>query len=231
MVDLLDQPEVCTHCGKKFRMAKSLVSHICELKRRTMQRNEKRVQTGFYAFNRFFQVTQQSKKNKTYEEFCKSSYYNAFVKFGSFINNTTALYPEQFVDYVIKNGVKLDHWCREELYNRYLYEILKTEPVESAIQRSLLTMMDWADTNNADYTHYFLYVNLNRAVHDIVNGKISAWVILNTAAGKRMIGNFNDEQLAMILPAFDIPYWSKRFKERPADVILVKEICQEADIK
>jgi hypothetical protein len=231
MVELLDQPEVCVHCGKKFRMAKSLFSHICELKRRTMQRDEKRVQMGFYAFNKFFQITQNLKKNKTYEDFCKSPYYNAFVKFGSFINNTAALYPEEFIEYVIKNGIKLDHWCKEDLYFRYMREIIKTEPVESAIQRSLMTMMDWADANNAEYNNYFVQVSLNRAVHDIVNGKISAWVILNTAAGKKMVNRFNDEQLTLILPSFDIPYWSSRFKERPDDVTLVKEICQEADIK
>lgn len=231
MVELLAQPEVCTHCGKKFRLAKSLFSHMCEQKRRVMQKTEKRVQTGFYAFTRFYQITQNSKTTKTYEEFCKSSYYNAFVKFGSFVNNAAALYPDQFVDYVIRNGIKLDHWCRDDLYNRYLYETIKTEPMESAVTRTLLTMMDWADSSKLDYTEYFTQVNLNRAVNDLVIGAISPWVILNTSSGKRMIGNLNDDQLAMITPAFDVAYWAKRFKERPADVALVKEICKEANIK
>jgi len=210
---------------------KTLFAHMCEPKRRALQKDEKRVQTGYLAFDRFYQLTQGAKKPKTYEEFCKSSYYNAFVKFGSFINNIDPLYPAKFIDHVIKSGVKLDHWCRDSVYDEYLYEMIKVEPVESAVQRSIQYMMDWADTSQAQFNHYFNYVNLNRAVHDIRNGKITPWIILNCNSGKEMLNKFNDEQLDLIAPAFDLPYWLKKFKQIPADVMLVKEICKEAGIE
>jgi hypothetical protein len=210
---------------------KTLVAHMCERKRRALQETEKRVQAGFVAFNRFWQLTQNAKKPKSYDNFADSSYYNAFVKFGSFINNVSPLYPDKFIDYVIKSGVKLDLWCRDELYEKYLFDMLKVEPVESAVQRSLQTMMEWADEHNAEFAHYFNYASLNKAVHDIRNGRISAWVILNSNAGQTMIKSMSDEQLEMIAPAFDIPYWLRKFKEVPADVALVKEICREVGIK
>jgi hypothetical protein len=228
---LLDQPYNCVHCGKSFMKEKTLVAHMCERKRRALQQTEKRVQAGFMAFNRFWQLTQNAKIPKTYDNFADSSYYNAFVKFGSFVNNVNPLYPDRFIDYVIKSGVKLDHWCRDELYDKYLFEILKVEPVESAVQRSITTMMEWADEHNAEFSHYFNYVSLNKAVHDIRNGHISAWVVLNSSSGQTMIRNMSDEQLDMIAPAFDVPYWLRRFKEVPADVALVKEICREVGIK
>jgi hypothetical protein len=209
---------------------KTLTAHMCERKRRALQKNEKRVQAGYMAFNRFWQLAQGGKA-KTYEEFCDTSYYNAFVKFGSFINNVNPLYPDKFIDYVIKSGTKLDHWCRDSFYEKYLFEVLKTEPVESAVQRTLQTMMEWADDQNAEFAHYFRYVSLSRAVHDIVNGKISCWVILNCITGKTMIQNMSDEQLNMIAPAFDVPFWVKRFRETPADTALVKDICDEAGIE
>jgi len=210
---------------------RTLYAHMCEPKRRSMQKDEKRVQAGFMAFNRFYQLTQGAKKQKTYDEFCKSSYYNAFVKFGSFVNNVSPLYPDRFIDYVIKSGVKLDHWCRDELYETYLYDMIKTEPVESAVQRTIQNMMDWADHSQAQFNHYFNYVNLNRAVHDIKNGKISPWVILNSKSGKDMLNKFSDEQLDLIAPAFDLPYWLKKFKQFPADAALVVDICREAGIE
>ena len=231
MIALVDQPFKCVHCDKSFMKEKTLVAHMCERKRRALQETEKRVQAGFMAFNRFWQLTQKAKKSKTYDEFADSSYYNAFVKFGSFINNVNPLYPEKFVDWVIKSGVKLDNWCRDELYEQYLYETLKTEPVESAVQRTLQTMMEWADANRAQFNHYFNYVSLNRAVYDIKNGSVSAWVILNTRSGYKMITNMSDDQLDMIAPAFDIPFWQRKFKESPADVALVKEICKEVTIE
>lgn len=231
MIKLVHQPFKCVHCGKSFMKEKTCLAHVCELKRRAMQETEKRVQAGFMAFNRFYQLTQGSKKPKTYEEFCNSNYYNAFVKFGSFINNVNPLYPDKFIDYVIKSGVKLDHWCRDELYDSYLYEILKIEPVESAVQRSLATMMEWADEHSAEFSHYFNYVSLNKAVHDIRNGLISCWVILNSKSGKDMISKMTDDQLEMISPAFDIKFWLQKFNQHPADVALVKEILEEVKIK
>lgn len=231
MIALVEQPYKCVHCGKSFMQDKTLVAHMCERKRRALQKDEKRVQAGFMAFDRFWKIAQGGKKQKTYEEFCDTSYYNAFVKFGSFINNVNPLYPDKFVDYVIKSGIKLDHWCRDELYEKYLYEVIKTEPVESAVQRSLQTMMEWGDEHRAEFAHYFNYVSLNKSVHDIRNGYISPWVILNTVTGQKMIRNMSDEQLEMISPAFDVPFWIKRFKEVPADVALVKEICNEAGIQ
>ena len=229
-MELMDQPFKCVHCGKGFMKEKTLFAHMCEPKRRFMQKDEKRVQAGFMAFNRFYQLTQGAKKQKTYEEFCKSAYYNAFVKFGSFVNNVNPLYPDRFIDHVIKSGVKLDHWCRDELYESYLYETIKVEPVESAVQRTLTTMMDWGDTSQAQFNHYFNYVNLNRAVHDIRDGKISPWVILNCSSGKKLISNMNDDQLELISPAFDIAFWVKKFKQFPADAALVQEILKEADV-
>ena len=81
---------------------------MCEPKRRAMQKDEKRVQVGLLAFNKFYEIVQKSNV-KTYTEFCKSSYYNAFVKFGSFVSNVKPLYPEKYINYVVTSGVKLDH--------------------------------------------------------------------------------------------------------------------------
>ena len=231
MIALVEQPYSCVHCNKSFMQEKTLVAHMCERKRRALQKDEKRVQAGLLAYNRFYQLTQNAKKPKSYDNFADSSYYNAFVKFGSFVNNVNPLYPDRFIDFVIKSGVKLDHWCRDELYEKYLYDVLKVEPVESAVQRTLQTMMEWGDKHNANFAHYFDYVSLNLAVHDIMNGKISCWVLLNSASGKTMISKMSDEQLELISPVFDVKAWLKKFKESPADVALVKEICNEVGIK
>ena len=204
---------------------------MCEQKRRVLQKDEKRVQTGFFAYNRFYQLTQAAKKQKPYSDFCKSAYYNAFVKFGSFINNVNPLYPERFIDYVIKSGVKLDHWCRDELYDKYLSELVKIEPVESAVQRSLQYMMEWGDENNANFAHYFNYVSVNRAVHNIRDGKISPWMVMNSAGGVDLLKKFSNEQLELVNQTLDIPFWIKKIRDNPADVALVKEVCKEAGIE
>jgi len=219
----------CPYCGKSFAKEKTLVVHVCEPKRRHMSKNEKHVQLALLTYQRFYEISQKQ-KNKTFDEFAKSPYYNAFVKFGSFMSNANPIYPEKFIDFVIKSGVKLDHWCRDELYDTYLQELLKIEPADGAIQRTINTMMDWADNNEATWNHYFYYANLNKATHDIKEGKISPWILLQSKSGKKMLKNMNDEQLGIIGDIINPQFWLSRFKKLPADVELVKEVIAEAKI-
>lgn len=205
--------------------------HVCEQKRRHLSKSEKHVQSGLLTYQRFYEITQKGKSNKTFDDFASSPYYTAFVKFGSFLVNTAPIYPERFIDYVIKSGVKLDHWCRDELYDSYISELIKIEPADGAIQRSIKTMMDWADKNGSAWEHYFCYVNLNRATHDIKEGLISPWLLLNTKSGKAMLKNMNDEQLMIVSPIIDPQFWMKKFQTLPADHELVKDIVKEAKIQ
>lgn len=220
----------CEHCGKKFAKESTLIAHVCEKKRRYMSRNEKHVKMGLMTYQKFYEITQNAKKPKTFEEFSASPYYTAFVKFGSFMVNTAPIYPEKFIEFVVRSGVKLDHWCRDELYDKYISALIKIEPADGAVQRTLSTMVNWADANSAKWEHYFLYASLNRATHDIKEGLISPWIILNTRSGKDMLKKMNDEQLAIVEPIIDPIFWLKRFKESPADTELVKAVVKEANI-
>jgi len=220
----------CEHCGKLFAKEKTLVVHVCEQKRRHLSKNEKHVQMGLLTFQRFYELTQKAKQPKTFDEFASSSFYTAFVKFGSFMVNTAPIYPERFIDFVIKSGVKLDHWCRDELYDSYISELIKIEPADGAIQRTISTMMDWGEKNSAQWEHYFAYVNLNRATHDIKEGLISPWIVLNSKSGRDMLKRMNDEQLDIVGPVIDPQFWARRFKSLPADVELVKDVIKEAKI-
>ena len=88
----------CTYCGKFFARERTLQVHLCEPKRRHLQKNEKWVQNAFMVFQRFYEIHQNNTKTKTYEQFCDSAYYNAFVKFGRYIMHVYPLYPEKYIE-------------------------------------------------------------------------------------------------------------------------------------
>jgi hypothetical protein len=225
-----DKPYVCEYCNKGYMKESTLAVHMCEKKRRTLQKDEKRVRYGFYAFQRFYKLSAGTKKEKTYEDFCASPYYNAFVKFGSFISNVRPLYPEKYIDYVVTSGVKLDHWARDELYEKYVLDFILKEDVVTALERSVQTMVEWADENNAHWNSYFNYISINRAVWHIKDGKISPWLLLNCKTGKEMLSKFNDEQLEMVYHVINPEHWALRFKRLPNDVQLVKDVAKESGL-
>jgi len=229
-MDLIEKPYKCEYCGNGYVKEKTLAAHMCEPKRRALQKDEKRVRYGLYAFQRFYALSTGTKKEKTYEDFSKSPYYNAFVRFGSYISNVRPLYPEKYIDYVVKSGVKLDHWCKDELYEKYVLQFILKEDVTTALERSVQTMMEWAEENDAVWNTYFYYVSLNRAVWQIKDGKMSPWLILNCKSGKEMLSKFNDEQLQLVYHVINPEHWAMRFKRQPSDIALVKDVAKEANL-
>lgn len=225
-----DKPYVCEYCGSGYVKEKTLAAHMCEKKRRHLQKDEKRVRYGLYAFQRFYKLSAGSKTEKTYEDFCASPYYNAFVKFGSFVSNVRPLYPEKYIDYVVTSGVKLDHWCRDEMYEKYALELILKEDVSTALERSVKHMITWAEEKGSVWNHYFNYVSTNQAVWDIRDGKVSPWLILNCRSGKEMLSKFNDEQLSLVYHVIQPEHWSLRFSRQTKDVELVKKIIKESNL-
>ncbi len=225
------KPYTCFYCNTSYTKEKTLIAHMCEQKRRALQKNEKRVQLGFYTFNQFYRLSTKSKKDKTYEDFCRSPYYNSFVKFGSYINNVKPLYIEKYIDHIVTSGIKLEQWCKDELYEKYAIDLIKKEDVTTALERSILTMTEWAKENPpAQWNHYFNLVSTNRAMYHIKDGKISPWLILNSAHGKKMLNELNDEQLKMIYHIMDPEHWTIKFKRQPRDIALVKEVVQKSNL-
>jgi len=221
---------VCEYCHKGYTKESTLLVHMCQKKLRTLQKDEKRVRLGLYSFQRFYKLSAGNKTEKTYEEFCTSSFYNAFVNFGSFVSNVKPLYPEKYIDYVVTSGVKLDLWCKDEMYEKYALDLILKENVETALERSIQTMVEWAGQKDNVYNSYFKIASANRITRDIKDGKISPWLILNCKSGKVALSNFNDEQLGMLIDIINPQHWALRFKRQVNDVELVKQIAQEANL-
>ena len=226
----MEETFICPHCQSKFTKERTLMVHMCEQKRRHLARSDKHVQMGFLTFNRFYKLAQKFDGQKTYEDFSRSQYYNAFVKFGSFVHNVTPLYPEYFIDYVVTSGVKIDHWCQEKLYEAYVLQLIKNESVDVALQRSIMHMTEWAKTHDSVWNHYFLYVSTNRATFDIRDGKISPWILLNSNTGKKLLSTLNDEQLASIGTTIDPNFWFKKFRTMPDDADFARQIIKESGL-
>ena len=203
---------------------------MCEPKRRWLQKDEKRVKLGFYAFQRFYKLSAGAKTDKTYDDFVKSSFHNAFVKFGSFVSNVRPLYPEKYVDYVVTSGVKIDHWCKDEMYEKYAVDLIRKEGVQTALERSVTTMINWATEKENEYNCYFTNASLNRITWDIRDGKMSPWLVLNCRSGKAALAKLNNEQLSTLVNVVDPKHWALRFQRQPSDVELVKQVAKEAGL-
>jgi hypothetical protein len=223
----------CQFCKKSYTKESTLLSHLCEPKRRHNQQNEQGVQIGFNAYLRFYEKTQGSAKFKAYSDFCNSNFYIAFVRYGRYLVDLRAINVVSFTDWLLSNNHKLDHWTKEKLYNTWLLEYLKREPAQDAMERALKEMQEYADSNEKlenNFNNYFKLGAFNLICHHISTGRISPWVIYNCDSGIRWLNDINQEQLNIIMPCIDPDHWSKRFKDFVADAEWCKLILKEAGL-
>jgi hypothetical protein len=193
-----------------------------------LDRSERGVELGFQSYLRFYEIAQAGKKVKTYDEFCESPYYRAFVKFGRYCVATRAINPRQFTEWLLKNNKKIDRWASDKVYTEYLLDYLKVEAVDDALARSVEYSIDWSEKNSAPAHDCLRYGSTNVLCYAITAGRVSPWVIYNSESGQKFLSELNSEQVAMIWPYIDSDVWQKRFADRPEDVAYAKQILKTA---
>jgi hypothetical protein len=229
----MSQQFTCKYCEKPFRKETTLLAHLCEAKRRHTQQNETGVQWGFKAYIRFYEYTQGSARLKSYDDFAKSAYYNAFVKFGRYCVAIRCINFLSFTDWLLKNSKKLDYWCSDRLYTEWLPEYLKREATQDALERALKEMTEYAETRpelKNGFSDYFRYGNANRICHHISTGRISPWVVYNCKSGIRFLDNLDEGQVQIVIPWIDPDFWQKKFVDYLADTEWTKDILEKAGL-
>jgi hypothetical protein len=163
-----------------------------------------------------------------FDDFAKSSYYRAFVKFGRYCVGISAISPVQFMSWLLKNNKKIDRWCSDQLYTEYLAEYLKYEAVDDALTRAVEFGLDWAEKNSAQPCDCLRYGNANAMCHAVTAGRISPWVIYNSESGQQFLSRLDPTQVAMIWPYIDSDVWQQQFLSRAQDQAYAQQILTRA---
>jgi hypothetical protein len=177
---------------------------------------------GFRTFQRFYELTVQSKKLKTIDEFINSPYYIDFAKFGNHLALLKPIYIEKYIDFVIMNGVKLKDWSKDFVYDTYVEDLVKKEPATSAVDRTITEIMEWCDKNNVTFNAFFTNISANEAAYLIKTGRISPWVLYLSSTGENLMTRFNEDHAKIIGGVIDPGFWMKKFKKSEEDVEYIR---------
>ena len=218
----------CRYCKKSFVKETSLAVHMCEPKRRFQEQDERGVQLGLQAYLKFYELSQGSARLKTFEDFATSPYYRAFVKFGRYCVAVRAINPARFVEWLLKNNKKIDHWARDTMYTEYLTEYLRLENVNDALARAMEYGINWSEDTGNPAEDCLRFGNTNATVYAVTAGRITAWVLYNCESGQRFLSELDATQIAMIWPYIDSEVWMKKFADYVADQEYAREILNKA---
>jgi hypothetical protein len=218
----------CKYCNKDFIRENSLEKHMCESKRRVLSKDEPGVRFGFQSYLKFYTLTQSSSTDRTFEDFTKSSYYKAFVKFGRYCYDTKVINPLYYLEWLLKKQKKIDNWASDRLYTEYLQGYLKHEHVNDALTRAIEFGIAWQESQGYPSNDCLRYGNPNTIMYAITSGKISPWVIYNCESGQKFLASLNSEQINFIWSYIDSDIWNNKFSSNKPDVEFAKKMLNKA---
>jgi hypothetical protein len=222
----IDKAEVfgCEFCNREFLRKSTVVKHLCENKQRWLNKDLQGNRLGFQSWLQFYKKNTAGKKNKTYEEFIRSAYYTAFVKFGTYCADVNVINVSRYADWLLKNQISIDTWTKDTNYTKFLIEYLRVEDPLDAIARSIQSTIDLAQTEQLQSKDYLRYGNVNKICYEITKGKISPWILYQSDSGLKFLDTLNEVHIAMIIDYINPELWKIKFNREPENVKQVKEL-------
>jgi hypothetical protein len=217
----------CEFCNRTFLRESTIAKHICEYKHRWQEKDKRGNQIGFQGWLHFYKNNTASEKKRTYLDFIKSSYYTAFVKFGSYCVDANVLNVQRYIDWLLKNKIRIDVWNTDSSYTKFLIEYLRSEDPLDAIHRSVETTMNMAVEQKLLAKDLLRYGNKNKICYAVTTGKISPWMLYQCDSGIQFMNTLDQSQVKLIIDYIDPEKWAIKFKRDPEIVKSVKEILHE----
>ena len=223
MKEIQETNHVCGFCDKKFQREQSLFKHMCETKRRVYDKDKPGNRIAFQCWSLFYSKNTNSRKQKTFLDFAKSSYYLAFTKFGNYCVDIHVINVPRFMDWLLDNKIPIDRWTSDQIYTQYLIYYLKEEDPLDAIARSIETTIKLSEPENILAQDVLRYGNKNRLCYVITTGKISPWMLYHSASGIEFLESLNEPQQMMIFDYINPEQWTLKFRRNKDMVEQVKE--------
>lgn len=217
----------CDHCHRVFVRASSFERHICEQKRRWMDRDRPSNRIAYNAWIKFYKIIQPSKRTTEYKDYVNSAYYVGFLKFGTYCVDIGVINPIAYVEWLLKEQIPLDNWNSDRQYTRYLVMYARNENALEAVHRSIETMLKLSEEQNIQLSDVFKYISPTKLCFMITAGKISPWILYHSKTGKQWLSILNDDQRGFIYEYIDPERWQIKFKRSPEDVKTVIDIISE----
>ena len=216
----------CECCKRSFKSERVFLNHLCEPKRRILQRQERAVTLGLHAFQHFWTKRQSPRHIPTWEDFEKSSLYLGFVRFGRHILAINAINPVGFVDFLLRGEVGIDDWCKQSIYDTYIRELTKLETPMEAIERNIMLLEQWGMHNNEHWSDFFRKVAPSQAVLWILSGRISPLLIFTASSVNELFSRLTGEQIKMIECIIDEKFWEIKMSRHKDEVdAIIKELA------
>ena len=205
-----------------------MFTHICERKHRWAEKDKQGPRIGFQAWLQFYTKNSMGRKNRTQQEFIKSAYYTAFIKFGTYCADVNVINVPRYTDWLLKEQIRIDCWNQDSNYTKFLIEYLRVEDPMDAVARSIETTILMAEGERIQAHDLLRYGNPNKICYQITLGKISPWMLYQSDSGVQFLSTLNGDCVKIVVDYINPEQWAIKFKRDPEIAATAKGLLKQA---
>lgn len=207
----------CQYCSKKYIRESSFNKHNCQYKERFEYKDSRVFKTSFGIFLKYYKRNGLclSTKVEPIMQFIKSPYFMDFIIFGDYCIENDIIYKEEFIEYIIGSTMPIYMWTTSDVYTQWVQDKSKSEPITTAILRSIEYMMEWEKVTGNKWNTFFERVSSERAKYCFETGKVSPWIMA-------VMPISTQNKLLSRLPESDLAYINKFIKRTEYSILALR---------
>lgn len=221
----------CSFCSKEFKREVWYKKHACTKKQRFLDENNLHNIAGHRLFNYWQERTGLLRlgKPKTFEEYCKSPYFNTFKRLAEFVdeNSDDIITGFKYVDWLVDQDIKEQAWFHKRGLERYRDWLRRKEEPEQQAEETCKNILEWCEGRAEEPREFFKRITPGQALSMIRRNQLSPWVLFAyDPATIDLLDRFHGETLFTLREHINIEYWLNKATDEES-VAKVSRICQE----
>lgn len=217
----------CSFCGRGFTRQSWYEKHMCDKKKRFLDRNNITVIRAHRLFNHWQRRSRLLRRGieKSMEDFCKSPYYNTFVKLSEFTTTNYVVSGYKYIDWLVDNEIPEARWCNERDLDEYRAYIRESEDPERQAETSFKNIRVWCNDHGVEKTQFFRRISPGQALNMVRENKLSPWVLLGyDPCIEDLTSRFEGEMLFALNDHINVQYWLDKTQEDDEGRTKVSEV-------
>lgn len=219
----------CTFCNRNFKRKSWYDKHMCDKKQRFLDSHNITIIRAHRLFNHWQRKARLLRRGqeKTMEEFCKSPFYNGFVKLAEFVTTEYVVSGFKYIDWLVDNEIPEVKWCNARDLDAYREYLREAEDPSSQAETSCKNIRVWCSENGVDTPiQFFKSIPTSQALNMVRENKLSPWLLFGyDPCVEDLTARMVDTDVMHALnDHINLKHWLEKVEDE-ASVALVTELC------
>jgi hypothetical protein len=220
----------CTFCDRDFVRKTWYEKHMCDKKKRFMDRNNISVIRAHRLFMHWQKRARILRRGneKTLDEFLKSPYYASFIRLAEFTTTEYVVSGFKYIDWLVENRIPEVKWCNARDLDGYRVYLRESEDPETQATTSCKNIRVWCVDNGVEMPEFFKSISPGQAMNMVKENKLSPWVLLGyQPCIEGLTARFKQDMLFRLNEHINVPYWLEKTECDTDGIAKVKSVLDE----